>query len=568
MDSQWFSQRLYAGKTDRQKKIKWVLVAFVALLVSSCSGGGGGGNNNQGQGNSLPTGPQPVVFIANNGSLTAVYSVLDDASALPVRLDTGLDGEPNMPLPRNFEVSPNRQWVAIFVQDVVGGGARVYIASMDGSLFHQVLANTFTLEDYQWSPTGDALVYTSDQETPGVHEVYLAMAEDGSVSKINAPVTVFDNEDFETPIWSPDGRYVLLQVRSLATGEIDRFEVFDTQNPTATPIDITSDVPKPMELVLSVGWSPDSQQVAFIYDSTTLSTRELWASLVDGSGSIQLNPDPTAAGTGVLSYQWAPDSTQIAYISKQRNLENSEVFVVDADGTNPTIQHSPFADSSTRGARDVKWSPSGEYLAYTSNHGVNFASYQLYVVTDRLDNRDAAVLQTTVDGSVDRWEWMPDSSGIVYMGDSFGPTPMLYIKEPLELHSPTSLPITEDRLSSFGSLIREDVTEFKISPDNIHVAYMQLHPSISNSQLRVNPIGGVRADITDLTVAASQAKVDVYHWSPAGDRIMYTVTGTLSGGGTSSNVFVEDVDGSNRVSLNGNGAGLTVLVGGLAKASY
>ena len=549
--------------------LRRLFFSYLILQLSACGGGGNGAgddNTTTTITNGFPDGPLPVVFMADNGSLRGLYSALDDGSP-PVRLDTGLEALPNRPLPRDFKVSPNREWVAILAQDVIGGVVRLYIASMVGGTPNEIVTITGTLEDYVWSPTGDALVYVADQDIPGVHEVHLAMADGSGTSKINNPVTAFDNRDFETPIWSPDGRYVMFEVHSFASGE--GIDVHDRDNPVPAATDITTGITGPFELIQNLQWSADSSGVAFIYDSPTTSTFELWASLADGSGSAQINPVPSGGGTGVTGYEWSPDSSQIAYISRQRNTQNPEVYVAAADGSSPTIQHTPFSDSSARGARDVKWSPDGRYLAYTSNHMVGVNSYQLYVVTNRGDNRDAAVLNTNFSGSISDWEWLPDSSSLVYRGTSFSSVARVYKKDALELHSPTSIPATEDNLGAFA-LADGDVTDFALSPDSENIAFLQHRIFVNTEQLYANSTAGGMASSLHAPFDNAQPKnLDVYQWSPAGDRIMFGITHRDGGGMILSTLlFATDPDGSNLVVLNNSGVGLVVQVGGLIRGSY
>lgn len=554
--------------------LRRMFFCYLIVLLSACGGSGGGSNDDGGDSNTtttsggLPLGPLPVVFMADAGSLRGVYSALDDGSP-PVRLDTGLEFLPNRPLPRDFKVSPNREWVAILAQDVSGGVVRLYIASMDGGTPDEIATVTGTLEDYVWSPTGDALVYVADQDITGVHEVYLAMADGSGTSKINNPVTAFDNRDFESPLWSPDGRYVMFEVHSFVSGETEGIDVHDRSNPAPAATGITTGITGPFELIQNIQWSANSSGIAFIYDSPTTSTFELWASLADGSGSAQINPLPSGGGTGVIRYDWSPDSSQIAYVSRQRNTQNPEVYVAAADGSSPTIQHTPFSDASARGARDVKWSPDGTYLAYTSNHMVGVNSYQLYVVTDRAANRDAAVLATNFNGTISEWEWMPDSSSIVYRGTSFSSLARIYKKDALELHSPTSVPASEDNLGAFA-LADGDITDFALSPDSEKIAFLQHRIFVNTEQLFANSTaGGMAASLHAPFDNAQPKNLDVYQWSPAGDRIMFGIT-QRDGGNMilSTNVFATDPDGSNLRLLNNSGVGLVVQVGGLIRASY
>jgi len=541
-------------------------ILFVAALASGCGGGGGDGSGTPV--NVTPMLPQTVVFRANEGSVIGLWAAVDDGSDL-YRLDPDFELIANTPLVFDFKISPDKAWVAFRTQDVsMGNGIRLWVTSMQGGTPVEIItfANVNTrIKEYSWSPSSDALVYTADQDNLGIDEVFLAKPDGTGISKISQPVTAPDNREARRPQWSPDGRYVVFAIvdtinivpRTLSV------DVHDRQNPAPAARPVTIPASQPSAFALGITWAPDSSHVAYIFNPVD-SVTHLWVALPDGSPPTIVNPTPTGGGNGVREFEWSPDSSTLAYISRQRNSSNPEVYVVGADGSNPTIQHTPFSNSAAWGASEVKWSPDGAHLAYLSDHGLAGA-YQLYVVANLTDNLDAAVLLFNSSGAVRKWEWLPDSSGIIYGGLVFGSLDRLYKKETLTPHSPAFPPMPEEFLSpapgGYG-----DVGDFVIAPDGQGVIYLHLRTFTNTLELFANNTSGGTSTMFQFTSGPNRT-VDSYQWSPNNDRVTYaTVRRDMGGNVTSVNVWAADPDGSNLYLLSASMNG--VLSGGKAFASY
>ena len=92
-------------------------------------------------------------------------------------------------------------------------------------------------------------------------------------------------------------------------------------------------------------WSADSRQVAFLWNNSGLSRREIWVVSGDGSGLRQLTSEVEGEG-GVKMFAWTPNSEDLIYLRSgdlwQISLENSErERLTDSGGNKSNLKVSP-----------------------------------------------------------------------------------------------------------------------------------------------------------------------------------------------------------------------------------
>ncbi|MFL3051699.1 MAG: hypothetical protein ACJZ15_00735 [Candidatus Neomarinimicrobiota bacterium] len=102
----------------------------------------------------------------------------------------------------------------------------------------------------------------------------------------------------------------------------------------------------------SPSWSADSRQLAFLWNDSGLSRREIWVVSGDGSGLRQLTSEVKSEG-GVKMFVWTPNSEDLIYLRSgdlwQISLENSERKRLTDSGGNKS---------------NLKVSPNGRYASY------------------------------------------------------------------------------------------------------------------------------------------------------------------------------------------------------------
>jgi Tol biopolymer transport system component len=141
-----------------------------------------------------------------------------------------------------------------------------------------------------------------------------------------------------------------------------------------------------------LAWSPNGQQIAFIWYHGYAGAYELWLLRLDGS------TDPFTS-TSVSSPTWAPDGKRLAY----NGLDG--IFV---------------ANVRTRSARVVKgteksgcpeWSPNGRWIAVCTTHEAGAKRFQSL---DVMSPTGAGRRQLVKGGAINSIAWAPKSDAILF----------------------------------------------------------------------------------------------------------------------------------------------------------
>jgi Tol biopolymer transport system component len=121
----------------------------------------------------------------------------------------------------------------------------------------------------------------------------------------------------------------------------------------------------------ALGYAPNGRHILFFRENLTTFTSTLYVVRADGSHPVRLSPK----SVGVLDLDfndgaagsWAPDSSHVAFagIAKQGGGTATGLYVVGIDGRGFTRITPPGM-----GALSASWSPTGSWIAYSSNlHG-------------------------------------------------------------------------------------------------------------------------------------------------------------------------------------------------------
>ena len=117
-------------------------------------------------------------------------------------------------------------------------------------------------------------------------------------------------------------------------------------------------------VIESVSWSPNSGKLAVAYSTETVSNN-IGIINADGTGFVDLTPDPLPGVYIDRSPSWSPDGTKLAFSSNRSGT--SRLWIMNADGSNP---HQVLPQSFPSNERQPVWAPdTTNFIAVVSSTG-------------------------------------------------------------------------------------------------------------------------------------------------------------------------------------------------------
>ncbi|MFL6466881.1 MAG: S41 family peptidase [Pyrinomonadaceae bacterium] len=146
-------------------------------------------------------------------------------------------------------------------------------------------------------------------------------------------------------------------------------------------------------------WSPDGRTIAFISDQS--GEDEVW--LVAQDGATQPS-QLTSGGIGQrYAPQWSPDNKKLIFGDK-----NGKVYVV----TVATKQMQTVADAANGQIQDYRFSPKGNYVAYTDQNANGVQSVYIWSLEENKSYRVTPEMFTSHDPA-----WDPSGSYLYFLSD-------------------------------------------------------------------------------------------------------------------------------------------------------
>ena len=222
-----------------------------------------------------------------------------------------------------------------------GGHREIWVMDADGGNQRAATRNQSISAFPDWSPKGDAVVYTSYRYR---NRPWLFVVARGARS----PGRILRNLSFDhrmyRGVWDPEGDQLALVMSVDGAAEIH----------VATPEgEGLRNLTRNRAIDVSPSWSPDGERLAFVSDRT--GSPQVYVMDADGGNARRLTFD----GSYNTNPSWSPDGRWIAYETRVRS--QFDLWLIDPSGRSngPLVAHRRSDEHPT-------WSPDGGKLAFTS----------------------------------------------------------------------------------------------------------------------------------------------------------------------------------------------------------
>ncbi|MBH8566957.1 PD40 domain-containing protein [Nostoc sp. CENA67] len=190
------------------------------------------------------------------------------------------------------------------------GNLEIYLMNADGSGQRNLTKNP--LRDFYptWSPNGKQIAFVSEYNS--TINIYL-MNADGSKRTLLTKDVIHN----DSPSWSSNGQQI-------AFAGSRGFYVINANGSGLIPLQDNN-------LPLYPVWSPDGKRILLASSGCNLSEFEIYTVNADGTQKISLLKKSTK--NSIYRLAWSPDGKQIIFVSKDCQNDSSQLYIMNANGS-------------------------------------------------------------------------------------------------------------------------------------------------------------------------------------------------------------------------------------------
>ena len=231
----------------------------------------------------------------------------------------------------HFAISPDSSRVVYRARMSGSSASELYSKPIDGSGPAVKLNGTLPLYGAVYafliSPDGSRVVYSADQDTDNVMELYSSPLDgSGSSVKLNGPLTPGGNVNYNYFAISPDSSRVVYSADQDTHGVIELYS--SPLDGSGSSVKLNGPLTPGGGLFPQFAFTPDSSRVVYSAIQDTVGVSELYSRPLDGSGSVVKLNGPLTPGGYVPYYYFAisPDSSRVVYLADQDTVDVWELY--------------------------------------------------------------------------------------------------------------------------------------------------------------------------------------------------------------------------------------------------
>ncbi|MBA4166999.1 MAG: S9 family peptidase [Chitinophagaceae bacterium] len=345
------------------------------------------------------------------------------------------------------QLSPDGKTVVCVITRAEGEERKDFVVLIDVHSKQQTLIGKGS--SLQWSPDGSAIAYMGEHN--GQEGIVMHQINNRSEEFLTAVRTsgYFADHYADTNFrWSPDGKsiayvsaeqeekneeegvIVFTNLLYKTKGGRGRQHYSDESRNQVYLVSISDRKTKCLtrsgSASHSISWSPDSQKICFISNTTGHEDRNQWSDVfaVDiTNGAIEkISSEKGSAFQPV----WSPDGQFIAYLGITSELstndspaEDTQLFIVPSDG-GPAIC---LTRSLDRRVEQLSWDPTARFIYFTAGDSGNTFLYRVAIISGKID----PVIDQR--GKVYEYSLSSDGKKIVYVHTDITGVPDIFIAD-------------------------------------------------------------------------------------------------------------------------------------------